>query len=245
MSCSGSSPQNCLTCLSCTSAGYYWYQPSGTNCASGGSCVGSTSSMQCTSYGGPVRFTVDSSACSGCNMQGCLTQYSGNRNCNSNYNSGSCFNDYNDGAYQQAVNALIGGLVTFFVLWIINMVAIGVVTRRRGLNPAVYVALAFFCGVFAWICVACSQPQQSVVVVTSSGTPMGQVAPNSYPAPNPYGQQPAPNPYSQPAPNPYSQPAPNPYSQPAPSPHGQPAPNPYGQPSDAPNPYGGDLVKPQ
>ena len=126
---------------------------------------------------------------------------------------------YNSPSYQQAVNGLIGGLVTFFILWILNMVAIGIVTRRRGLNPAVYVALAFFCGVFAWICVACSQPQQSVIVVTS-GTPMGQMAPNSYPAPNPYGQ-------------------------PAPSPYGQPAPNPYGQPSDAPNPYGGDLVKPQ
>jgi len=111
---------------------------------------------------------------------------------------------YNSPSYQQAVNGLIGGLVTFFILWIANMVAIGIVTRRRGLNPAVYVALAFFCGVFAWICVACSQPQQQVVVV-SSGTPMGQMAPNSYPAPNPYGQQPAPNPYGQPsdAPNPY------------------------------------------
>ena len=109
---------------------------------------------------------------------------------------------YNSPSYQQAVNGLIGGLVTFFVLWIINMVAIGVVTRRRGLNPAVYVALAFFCGVFAWICVACSQPQQQVIVVTN-GAPMGQMAPNSYPAPNPYGQQPAPNPYGQqPAPNP-------------------------------------------
>ena len=168
-------------------------------------------------------------------MSNYISSSSSNPNCNYYYNNAS---------YQQAVNGLIGGLVTFFILWILNMVAIGIVTRRRGLNPAVYVALAFFCGVFAWICVACSQPQQQVVVVTS-GTPMGQMAPNSYPAPNPYGQQPAPNPYGQPAPPPYGQPAPSPYGQPAPNPYGQPAPNPYGQPSDAPNPYGGDLVKPQ
>ena len=169
-------------------------------------------------------------------MSNQISSSSSNPNCNYYYNSG---------AYQQAVNGLIGGLVTFFILWILNMVAIGIVTRRRGLNPAVYVALAFFCGFTAWACVACSQPQQQVIVVTN-GAPMGQMAPNSYPAPNPYGQQPAPNPYGQPAPNPYGQqPAPNPYGQPAPNPYGQPAPNPYGQPSDAPNPYGGDLVKPQ
>ena len=117
-----------------------------------------------------------------------IYSYSGNPNCNSNN-------------YVSA--GLIGGLVTFFIVWIANMVAIGIVTRRRGLNPAVYVALAFFCGFTAWACVACSQPQQQVIVVTN-GAPMGQMAPNSYPAPNPYGQ-----------------------------------------PSDAPNPYGGDLVKPQ
>jgi hypothetical protein len=113
-----------------------------------------------------------------------LSQYSGNSNCNPNYNA----------SYQRDITALFYGRVTFFVLWIINMVTIGIVTRRRGLNPAVYVALAFFCGVFARICVACSQPRQQVVVMTS-GAPW---APNSYPAPNPYGQQPAPNPYGQP-----------------------------------------------
>ena len=138
-----------------------------------------------------------------------IYSYSGNPNCNSNY--------YNNATVSAG---LIGGLVTFFIVWIANMVAIGIVSRRRGLNPAVYVALAFFCGFTAWACVACSQPQQQVIVVTN-GSPMGQMAPNSYPAPNPYGQQPAPNPY------------------------GQPAPTPYGQPSGPPNPYGGDLVKPQ
>jgi Cu-Zn family superoxide dismutase len=62
------------------------------------------------------------------------------------------------------VRGLIGGLVGFFVVWIINLIAIGFVTRRRGLNPRIYVSLAFFCCIFAWIFVARAKPQQQVVV---------------------------------------------------------------------------------
>jgi len=84
------------------------------------------------------------------------------------------------------VRGLIGGLVAFFVVWIINLIAVGFVTRRRGLNPRIYVSLAFFCCIFAWIFVARAKPQQQVVVETSKTHQ--SVPPARAPPPPPAGK---------------------------------------------------------
>jgi hypothetical protein len=107
------------------------------------------------------------------------------------------------------------------------MIAVGVFSRRKGLNPLPYVALAFFCGVFAWIGVAISQPDITVVVVTD-GTQMQGYPPaqmqtylpaqmQAYPPAQMQTYPPAqmqgypPGPYGSSDPNPYGNAAPNPY----------------------------------
>jgi hypothetical protein len=122
---------------------------------------------------------------------------------------------------------IIAILVVIPLLWLINMIAIGFFAHRKGMNGAqiaVYVTVAFFVGVFAWICVALDSTQKTTIVV-SDGIPLAPYAgspsqnpyysnapyPNAMHAPGPYGQPPAPYPQDpNAAPQPYSQP-PAPY----------------------------------
>jgi hypothetical protein len=169
-----------------------------------------------------------------------------------------CGSSFSSRAFDEAVTGIIVGLVVFFLIWILNMVAIGVVSRRRGLNPLPFVALAFFCGVFAWIGVAISQPDTTVVVATY-GTQMPAYAPGPYgnSVPNPYGNAPpnfdgnaVPNPYGNAPPNFDGNAVPNPYGSAPPNFDGNAVPNPYGSAppnfdgNAVPNPYGNSDPNP-
>jgi hypothetical protein len=221
-SCS-SSLSSCTNCAVCSANGGQWTSfSSDPFSTTSGSCSSSTCS------GGGRRFQSDCS------------------------NSVDCFSSFNQREFDDAVTGLIVGLVVFFLLWIVNMIAVGVFSRREGLNPLPFVALAFFCGVFAWIGVAISQPDTTVVVVTDGtqmqGYPPGQM--QGYPPGQMQGYPPGqmqgypPGPYGSSNPNPYENFAPNPYGNVAPNPYGNVAPNPYGSAPPnfdgnvAPNPYG-------
>jgi hypothetical protein len=200
---------NCANCASCIATGSIWYSSSAS--LNIGTCVASSSSVPC----GNTAFYSCSGGPSSTSYTSC--SYSNN----ANY--------YAKNANSSVATGLIVGLVLFFVIWIANLVAIGLISRKKGLNPCPYIALAFFCGVFAWICVVMAQPNTTTVVVTE-GIPLvplqQKTAPNPYvnPAPNPYGSSQPPNPYGNP-----NYPAPNPYGQTPqpPNPSGDLAPNPY------------------
>lgn len=121
---------------------------------------------------------------------------------------------------------IIAILVIIPLLWLINMIAIGFFAHRKGMNGAqiaVFVTVALFVGVFAWICVALDTTQKTTIVV-SDGIPL-----------TPYAGSPSQNPYYSNAPNPDAMHAPQPYGQPpAPYPQDPNAPRPYSQP---PAPY--------
>ena len=136
------------------------------------------------------------------------------------------------------------------MIWFINIIAIAVVARRKGLNPCMYVILAVFFSFLAWFCLCCGSNQsggqaligrvggvqlKAMNVQAYAATPSGSYASNFQAQPS------VPDPYSanllskpsaaNDVPNPYAADAvPNPYAANA-------AQNPYGQ-SPAPAPYG-------
>jgi hypothetical protein len=119
------------------------------------------------------------------------------------------------------------------LIWLINMIAIGIFAHRRGFNVVVYVTAAFFVSVFAWICIAFENNSTDVVV--SDGVPLQSMQPNTnYPSDQKYANY-APNP-NMPSPyDPSAQGSHNPYNPgPPQAPYGN-LPPPYG---NAPPPYG-------
>jgi hypothetical protein len=146
------------------------------------------------------------------------------------------------------------------VIWLINIIAIASVARRRGLNVCMYVILAAFFSVFAWFCLCCGSSGTSGqaniggigrVELKSRNVQAYAATPSDSYASNFQAQPSAPDPYSANAlskpsvanavPNPYaannvSNPyaannASNPYSQsPAPAPYANAVPDAY-------NPY--------
>jgi hypothetical protein len=91
---------------------------------------------------------------------------------------------YNDkGRCSKALSSeAIAGLVIGLLVWLVNMILIGIVSRRKGLNPCPYIALACFFGVFAWFSLLPSFGAGNLIV--SQGTPLQQLDSNS--APNPH-----------------------------------------------------------
>jgi len=117
------------------------------------------------------------------------------------------------------LGASLAGLVIGLLAWLVNMILIGVASRRKGLNPCPYIAFACFFGIFAWFCLFRGSGQRSTgTLIVSEGVALKPLGGN--PAPNTYAQASAPNPYGNAAPNPYAQAS-------APNPYGNPAPNPY------------------
>jgi len=146
------------------------------------------------------------------------------------------------------------------VIWFINIIAIAVVARRKGLNPCMYVILAVFFSFLAWFCLCCGSNQtggqaligrvggvqlKTMNVQAYAATPPGGYASNfqAQPSvPDPYSANLLSKPYAADAvPNPYAAVAvTNPYAANAvQNPYGQsPAPAPYGNAvPDAYNPY--------
>jgi hypothetical protein len=216
--CTSGNLNNCPNCASCVSSGAYW--SSFSSSSSAGNCVTSYSSAPCNAY------VFSGSACSGSsNSQG--------------YKTCDSYSNYNGASANSSPAAAIAGLVIGLLAWLVNMILIGVVSRRKGLNPCPYIVLASVFGIFAWFCLFFGSGQRSTgTFIVSEGVALkpldGNTAPNPYAqvsAPNPFGNYPAPNPYAQAsAPIPYGNyPAPNPYTQVSAS-------NPYGN-YPAPNPY--------
>jgi hypothetical protein len=138
------------------------------------------------------------------------------------------------------------------LIWLINIIAIAAVARRKGLNPCMYVILAVFFSVFAWFCLCCGSSRtggqaligriggaelKSMNVQAYAATPSGSYASNFQAQPS------APDPYSanflskpseiaNAVSNPYAaNNVSNPYSQsPAPAPYANAVPDAY-------NPY--------
>jgi hypothetical protein len=85
-------------------------------------------------------------------------------------------------------------------LWLVNMIAVGIFARRKGLNkhPAFYVAVALICGCFVWICAACAsrksstddRPKQKEYPLAPSPTNFPESIPHQ-----PSGPHPIHNPY--------------------------------------------------
>jgi hypothetical protein len=227
--CSSGQTGNCFSCSSCTRAGGVWSSSSPSNPATSsdtaGACYSSFDTAPCSSH-----------VFSWCTVNAVSQSY---RSCP---RSGLA-----------NVESIVFGVVG--VVWLINIILVAIVARRKRLNPCLYVALAVFLFVFAWIGIFCGQSRAGVDAkiqqtelrvhdgnAFSTGSPNAQASGNygNY-APELHAQSSAPNPYAAnsvgvSAPNPYAQPqapAPNPYAQPS-----APAPNPYAQPSaPAPNPY--------
>jgi hypothetical protein len=156
--CSASNLALCITCLSCVNNLGLWYAPDtcGTDSSSGGACVSFSAlnpDFLCSPYANSYAYGETSSDCKSCGLNPRAPAI-----CNA-YLKLSLFRAQNTQMY-----TLIGCLVVIIVMWIGNLIAIGVVSRRKGLNPFPYLALAFFFGVWAWICVACTQTRQGAIM---------------------------------------------------------------------------------
>ncbi len=69
----------------------------------------------------------------------------------------------NSEGFKRRVATITGVLIACCVVWIIHMIAVGVVARRRRLAPFdifYHVCLASVCGPFAWICLMRAQRKQ-------------------------------------------------------------------------------------
>jgi len=71
----------------------------------------------------------------------------------------------------------MGIIIACCVVWIIHMIVVGFVARRRRLKPfdiCYHVCLASVCGPFAWICLVRAQRNQDESTV-STGNEMIQI----------------------------------------------------------------------
>ena len=222
--CTSSTKFYCLNCAECTNADGVWSTSSSANPSSGsyGKCVSDYSAASCPGY----VFTRCTSTSSSYTYKTC-----------------SYYGYYgDDGRYNTVFYVII---VAPLVIWFINIIAIAVVARRKGLNPCMYIILAVFFSVFAWFCLCCGSNQTGGQALIGH---MGSVefqnvnvqAPGNFASvSDPYSANVSPNPYGANAvQNPYGANAvQNPYGQsPAPAPDGNAAPealNPYAYNSGA------------
>jgi hypothetical protein len=213
--CSSGQTSYCLTCTSCTRAGGSWSSSFASNPATSsntdGTCYSSFNNAPCGSH-----------VFSWCTISSVSQSYRSCPQSGPNVDSIIAF--------------AVGGSV-----WLINIILVAIVARRKGLNPCLHVALAVFLFVFAWIGICCGQSRAGADAkiqetelrahdgnAASTGSPYAQasaITPGNYGnyAPELYTQSYAPNPFEAnfvgvSAPNPYAQPqasAPDPYAQPS------------------------------
>ncbi len=222
--CTSSQPYNCGNCEACTRSNNYWSSSSPSN----------PSSLYSSNTIGTCYTSYDSAPCGSYVFSWCTSTAS-----SQSYRS-SCSNSRVDNTLFYVVIAVP------LVIWLINIIAIAAVARRKGLNPCMYVILAVFFSVFAWFCLCCGSNQsggqaligrvggvelKSMNVQAYAATPSGSYASNFQAQPS------APDPYSANAiskPSEIANAVPNPYAANA-------VPNPYAA-NNVSNPYAANNV---
>jgi hypothetical protein len=127
-SCSSGQLYSCLDCASCTMYGY-WSSSSPSN----------PSAFYSSNTVGKCHSSYDSAPCD-------------------SYVFSSCTSNLASQSYRPcslSAAGIYGGIAVALLFWIINIIAIASVARRKGLNPGLYVILAAFFSVFAWCFLFC------------------------------------------------------------------------------------------
>ncbi len=216
--CSSGQTYNCRDCASCTALGYgYWSSSSASN----------PSAIYSSNTVGQCHSSYDSAPCNSFVFSVCTSS-----------STSQSYRTCPSSSFSSA--GIYGGIAVAVLFWIINIILVASVARRKGLNPGLYVILAAFFSVFAWLFLCCGSNRsdgqaligrkgaelKTMNVQAYSATPSGSSAsgfhaqpsvPDPYVAnavPNPYAANAVPNPYAANAvPNAYSQsPAAAPYA---------------------------------
>jgi hypothetical protein len=167
-SCSGVYAAICAACTTCLNSGNEFFFTEGAQCTPDCPvirtpyCVPSILNYFCPTYTDTASYAYPIAT----------NKYSAP--CSQQLSQPTSFSCYESEVYKRRVATISGIIGACCAVWIIHMIVVGVMARRRRLDICYHVCLASVCGPFAWVCLMRAQRKQDESAVRT-GNVLAQV----------------------------------------------------------------------